>query len=127
MKFLSEEFVAHPALAGLPTLAGGFDGRLQTVVAGGPDGDVKILSTFAAGRCTGSTIEVDKGAELTLTFRHPDLVALVAGDADLNALFITGRMKTDGPTGPLLDLIVAVQSVEGRAVLAELHAAVDEA
>lgn len=126
MRFLSEEFVAHPALVALPPLACGWDGRLQCVVSGGPDGTVKLLGTYAGGRCTGVELAAAGDAELTLTFRHADLLALLRGEADLNALFMTGAMKTDGPTGPLLDLIVAVRSEAGRAALAELAAALTD-
>lgn len=120
----SEEFLALPAHLDLPPLAGGFDGRIQVVVGGTPDGNVRVLGRFDEGRITGWTLESDRDAELTLTIRHPDLLALLAGEADLNALFMSGALKTDGPTGPLLDLIVSLRSDEGRAMLADLNDAV---
>lgn len=126
MRLLSEEFTTHTAHEDLPALAGGFAGRIQWVVNGAPDGNVRILGVFEEGRCTGWALASDREAEITLTLRYTDLVALLAGDADLNALFISGAMKTDGPTGPLLDLIAAVRSEAGRRVLAELDAAVTE-
>lgn len=123
MKVPSEEFLALPAHLDLPVLDGGFDGRIQVVVGGTPDGNVRVLGRFENGRVTGWALESDRDAELTLTIRHPDLLALLAGEADPNALFISGALKTDGPTGPLLDLIVSLRSDAGRAMLAELHAA----
>lgn len=124
MRLLSEEFLDHPAHLRLPALAGGFDGRIRWIVDGTPDGKVRVRTRFEAGRLVEVAAADDRDAELTLTIRHPDLVALLAGEADLNALFIAGDLKTDGPTGPLLDLIAAVRSEPGRAVLAELGEAV---
>lgn len=123
MKVPSQEFLDLPAHLDLPVLDGGFDGRIQVIVGGTPDGNVRVLGRFEAGRVTGWTLESDRDAELTLTIRHPDLLALLAGDADLNALFMSGALKTEGPTGPLLDLIVALRSDAGRAMLADLHGA----
>lgn len=123
MTFLSEAHLAALVDAGLPALGGGFDGRIQSVVTGGPDGDVKILATFEAGHLTGATLAAAKDAELTLTVRHADVAGVLDGTTDLNVLFMTGRMKTAGPTGPLLDLVVAVGSDEGRAALAAVAAA----
>lgn len=123
MNLLSEEFLAHPAHRRLPPLGGGFDGRIQWIIDGAPDGKVRVLSRFEAGALVDLALASERDAELTLTIRHADLVELLAGDADLNALFIAGDLKTDGPTGPLLDLIIAVRSEAGRAVLAELNEA----
>lgn len=123
MKVPSEEFLALPAHLDLPPLDGGFDGRIQVIVGGTPDGNVRVLGRFEGGRITGWGLESDRESELVLTIRHPDLLALLAGEADLNALFISGALKTEGPTGPLLDLIVALRSDAGRAMLADLNAA----
>lgn len=121
MKLLSEEFLALPAHRQLPPLDGGFDGRIQWIVNDTPDGNVRVLTVFEEGRLVDLSLASDRDAELTLTIRHPDLLALFARTTDLNVLFMSGAMKTDGPTGPLLDLIVASRSTEGQAVLTELN------
>lgn len=126
MKFLSADWAAHPALTGIPPLAGGFTGRLQTVIAGTPDGDVRLLSTYADGACTGTEPATDKTAELTLTVPYADAVKVLDGDIGLNALFMSGRMKTAGPTGPLLDLLAALESPAGAQARTTLAAATDE-
>src|SRR5699024_2824739 len=117
---------SHPAHLELPALANGFGGRIQFVINDAPGGNVRVLGRFDDGHCLGWSLESDRQAELTLTLRYPDLVALLSGVADLTGLSISGAMRTEGPTGPLLDLITAVRSEEGRRVLADLDAAVSE-
>ena|SRR5690625_2230681 len=126
MRVLSEEFLAHDAHRELPALTRGFDGRIRWIVDGAPDGKIRVITTFEAGRVKSVQLGNDAQAELTLTIRYPDLIGLLRNDIDLNALFIAGDLKTDGPTGPLLDLIVAVRSEPGQAVLRTLSEAVTE-
>lgn len=109
MRFLSEDWVASAGTSSAPAVDGAFSGRVQHVVSGGPDGDVKFVVTWAAGRPTGAAIGVDKDAEVSLTLPFADAVAVARGDADLNSLFMQGQMKVAGATGPLLAFLSATQ------------------
>lgn len=125
MKFLSEEFLSAPGLNNLPALAGGFSGAIQWSVNGGPDGDLKVLTTFEGGRLTQAQLANDTNADIALTIGFTDALGVLGGEVDLNVLFMTGQMKTAGITGPLVDLIVAVRSPQGRQALDALSALVD--
>ena len=54
----------------------------------------------------------DADAAVSLTTVHRDALALVRGDLDLNAAFMSGQMKVAGPTGPLLALLAWSQGSE---------------
>ena len=109
MRFLSEEWVAAAGTSAVPAVDGAFTGRVQHVVSGGPDGDVKYVVTWTDGRPTGAAVDVDKEAEVSLTLPFADAVAVAQGEVDLNSLFMQGQMKVAGATGPLLAFLSATQ------------------
>ena len=109
MRFLSEEWVAAAGTSSVPAVEGGFTGRVQHAVTGGPDGDVKFVVTWTDGRPTNAEVGVDSDAEVSLTLPFADAVGVAQGDLDLNSLFMQGQMKVAGPTGPLLQFLAATQ------------------
>lgn len=44
-------------------------------------------------------------ADVVVTVPVADAAAVAAGDADPAVLFMQGRLKSTGPTGPLLDVL----------------------
>lgn len=122
MKFLSDEWIAASATPDAPGIDGAFAGRVLTIVTGGPDGEVRYVTTYADGRPRTAEPGGSSDWDVSLTLSHADARAVLDGDADLNALFMSGRMKVAGElTGPLLDLLKASKApavVEARAALA---------
>lgn len=125
MRFLSEEWVAAAGTSTVPAVEGGFTGRVQYVVSGGPDGDVKYVVTWADGRPNGAEVVVDGDAEVSLTLKFADAAGVAQGDQDLNSLFMQGQMKVAGATGPLLAFLAATQTQGIVAETAERASATD--
>ncbi len=121
-QFLSQEWLdlACEVSATLPEAAGPSLG-LQLVVPGGPDGEIKVAATVTDGRLVRGTVGADAAADLTLTVKHADAVALLTAALDPNAAFMQGKIKVAGPTGPLLELLALAQTaphVAARATVA---------
>ena len=122
MRFLSEEWITNAGTSSLPATDGAFSGRVQHVVTGGPDGDVKFVVTWTDGRPSSAEAGVDADAEVALTLKFADAVGVAKGDLDLNSLFMQGQMKVAGDTGPLLQFLALSQT---PAVVAEVSARAD--
>lgn len=110
MRFLSDEWVAAAGTSSVPAVDGGFSGRVQHAVTGGPEDDVKFVVTWTDGRPASAEVGVDKDAEVSLTLPFVDAVSVAKGDLDLNSLFMQGQMKVAGATGPLLSFLAATQA-----------------
>jgi putative sterol carrier protein len=119
--FLSEEWLAlHRSLgADLPERSGA-TARVQQVVTGSPDGEVRYVHTIVDGR----TVELAFGAaddvDVTFTNTYADAQALERGELDPSVLFMQGRTKMAGDMGKVLALMPVVRSDERRAGLAKL-------
>lgn len=122
MKFLSDEWIAASVNPDAPGTDGAFSGRVLTIVTGGPDGEVRYVTTYEAGRPVAAEPGGAGDWDVSLTLSHADARGVLDGDADLNALFMSGRMKVAGDaTAPLLDLLKATKApaaVEARSALA---------
>lgn len=125
-RFLSQEWLDAQvaASAGLPAVPG-LSARVQHVVPGGPDGEVKYVSVITDGRITASTLGAEADVDLTLTVAYPEMVQLVDGQLDPNAAFMRGRIKVAGSTGKMLRLLAATKAPAFEAVRAELAASTE--
>ncbi len=80
------------------------DLELDLVVS--PDGEVRYLVDYQDGRIV--SVEgggVDPGDGVGITTKYPDAKAVLTGDLDANALFMSGKAKVTGPTGQLLSYL----------------------
>lgn len=127
MRFLSEEWLSAANETEAAERPGqGFDGTVVSTITGGPDGDQVVSITFARG--VPVRIEaVDGGsAAVEVTLSYIDARAILAGVEDLNALFVSGRMKVGGgDTAPLVEVLKAFKQPAVRSVLAKLDALTD--
>jgi putative sterol carrier protein len=109
---------------GLPSRAG-LDARVQYVVTGSPDGDVKYVTTFAAGAITANQPGTDPSAEVTLTIPYAEALDIATGHLDANVAFMQGRIKVEGAMGPFLALLPATQTDEYHAMQERLAEATE--
>lgn len=127
MRFLSDDWLAHSIeLTDDQPVAGAFSGSVDVEVGGGPDGKVVTSWGFEDGRLVSAVREPAAEPAVGLILKHDDARALVAGERDLNALFISGQMKVAGDTGPLLELLAATHSDAFRSHVARMEAATDD-
>jgi putative sterol carrier protein len=103
---LAQEFPERP----------GATARMQYVVTGGPEGDVKYYQVIENGKMLESQLGEDADAEFTLTLSHDDSVKVAKGELDANAAFMQGRMKVTGNMGKLMSLMPLTQSPEYKAI-----------
>ena len=128
--FLSDEWFAVGVTEGatLPAVPGASI-RLQQVVTGGPDGDVRYLTVIDDGRTVDQRRAQDPAADLapdvTITTTYADAVAIQQGALDINTGFMQGRVKVAGNMAKLLDLLPLASRTEWRDVQARIAAATD--
>lgn len=96
----------------------GATARVQHVVTGGPDGEVRYLHAVVDGRTTELAVGSDDSADVTFTNTYADAQALARGELDPSVLFMQGRTKMAGDMGKVLALMPVVRSEEQRQLLA---------
>lgn len=107
---LAQEFPERP----------GATARMQYVVTGTPEGDVRYFTVITDGRIVENTLGVDAEAEFTLSTTYDDSVKILNGELDANAAFMQGRMKVTGNMGKLMSLMPLTQSAEYKAIQAKV-------
>ena len=117
--FLSDAWIELQRSLGaeLPARPGA-TARVQHVVTGGPDGEVRYVHTLVDGRTTDLVMGSDDAADVTFTNTFADAQALARGELDPPVLFMQGRTKMAGDMGKVLALMPVVRSAEHRALLA---------
>jgi hypothetical protein len=104
--FLTPEWIerAEPFL-------GEIGDRVQVVVTGGPDGEVRL----------GATEEPD----LVLTTTYDDAREMIDGTLDVSVAFMQGRLKTAGDTGILFRILPTTRTPDFAATRKQLQALTD--
>ena len=119
--FLSEEWLAAMRSLGaeLPERPGA-SARVQHVVTGAPDGEVRYVHTVVDGRTEALEHGSDDDADVTFTNTYADAQALAKGELDPRVPFMQGKTKMAGDMGKVLALMPVTSSEEQRALLASL-------
>ncbi len=122
-KYLSQEWLdLQRELAQAFPERPGATARMQYVITGAPEGDVKYFWVIENGKVLESTLGEDPDAEFTLTESYEDSVLILKGELDANAAFMQGRLKVTGNMGKLMSLMPLTQSTEYRSILADVAA-----
>lgn len=122
--FLSQAWVdaLATALADLPARAGA-SARVQHVVSGGPEGEVRYHLEVVDGRVEAAGLGDIEAPDLTCTSTYADAVRLAMGEVAAHEAFMQGRLKVVGSTGRLMDLLPVLDSDDHRRATADLRAA----
>lgn len=100
----------------------GASARVQFVLVGGPDGEVRYFWVVEDGRVVACSLgDLLDDAELTLTESWEDALAMQRGELDPSAAFMQGRIKVGGSMTRLLALLPLLSSAEHRAAMASLN------
>jgi putative sterol carrier protein len=100
----------------------GVDARMQQVVTGGPDGDIKYYWVIKDGTLLESSLGELPDPEFTMTMSLADSVAVQKGDLDANSAFMQGRMKVAGNMAKLLSLLPLTNSPEYKQLQEDIRA-----
>ena len=90
----------------------GASARMQYVVTGGADGDIKYWWQLEDGKLVDSALGVLDDSDFTMTLSYEDSAKIQKGELDANAAFMQGRMKVTGNMGKLMQLMPLTNSTE---------------
>jgi putative sterol carrier protein len=90
----------------------GASSRMQYVVTGGPDGEVRYYWILENGKLLDSQMGDLSDSEVTLTTNYDDAMKVQQGELDANAAFMQGRIKVTGNMAKLMALLPITNSPE---------------
>jgi predicted lipid carrier protein YhbT len=112
-KWLSQEWLdeSKKLAEGQPERPGA-SARMQYVVTGGPDGDIKYYWVLENGKLQESQLGEMPDPEVTLTQSYEDALKIQKGELDANAAFMQGRVKVTGNMAKLMALLPLTNAPE---------------
>jgi alkyl sulfatase BDS1-like metallo-beta-lactamase superfamily hydrolase len=112
-KYLTQEWLDQGIkLADSQPERPGASARMQYVVTGGPEGDIKYYWVLENGKLKESSLGEIGDADFTMTMTYDDSVKVQKGELDANAAFMQGRVKVTGNMGKLMTLMPLTMSPE---------------
>jgi predicted lipid carrier protein YhbT len=122
-KWLTQEWLdtQRDLAAGQPERPGA-TARMQYVVTGGPDGDIRYYWVLENGKLMESGLGDISDAEITLTVTYEDAMMIQKGELDANAAFMQGRIKVAGNMAKLMSLLPITNSPEFKQLQEEVRA-----
>jgi hypothetical protein len=99
----------------------GASARMQYVVSGGPEGDIKYWWRLEDGQLVASALGTIDEPDFIMALSYADSVKIQKGELDANAAFMQGRMKVTGNMGKLMQLMPLTNSPEYRALQDEIR------
>jgi len=125
-KYLTQEWLDETRkLAESQPERPGASAKMQYVVTGGPDGDIKYYWILENGKLLESQMGELPDVDFTMTLSYDDSVKVQKGELDANAAFMQGRMKVTGNMGKLMQLMPLTNSPEYKALQEEVRGVTD--
>ena len=100
----------------------GASARMQYVVTGGPDGEVKYYWVLENGKLLESKLGDLADPDITLTQTYEDAKKIQQGELDPNAAFMQGRIKVSGNMAKLMALLPLTNAPEYKELQKEIQA-----
>jgi alkyl sulfatase BDS1-like metallo-beta-lactamase superfamily hydrolase len=121
-KYLTQEWLDESRkLAEDQPVRPGATAKMQYVVTGGPEGDVKYYWVLEDGKLLDSQVGEAEDADFALTMSFDDAKKIQQGELDPNAAFMQGRMKVTGNMAKLMSLLPLTNSPEYRALQEQIR------
>jgi alkyl sulfatase BDS1-like metallo-beta-lactamase superfamily hydrolase len=122
-KYLTQEWLDEGvALSADQPERPGASTRMQYVITGGPEGEIKYYWVLENGKLVESKLGEISDAEITMTLTYDDSVKVAQGELDANAAFMQGRMKVSGNMAKLMQLMPLTNSPEYKALQEKVRA-----
>jgi alkyl sulfatase BDS1-like metallo-beta-lactamase superfamily hydrolase len=101
----------------------GATARMQYIVSGGPDGEVRYYWVLENGKLLDSQLGDIEGADITMTMSYDDAMKIQQGDLDPNAAFMQGRIKIGNNTNmaKLMSLMPLTNAPEYKELQKEIR------
>ena len=123
VKYLTQEWLDETrAMAAEQPPRPGATARIQYVITGGPDGDVKYSWVVEDGRLLESHLGTVADPDVTVTAPYASWLEVARGELDLSAAFMQGVVKVAGDMGKFLRLLPITQSREYLELQDRIHA-----
>ena len=120
-KYLSQEWLDETrSMASSQPERPGASARMQYVVSGGPDGDIKYYWVLENGKLQESQLGEMPDPEVTLTQSYDDAKKIQEGELDANAAFMQGRVKVTGNMAKLMSLLPLTNAPEYKQLQEEI-------
>ena len=100
----------------------GASAKMQYVLAGGPDGELKYYWVLENGKLLESQLGEIAEPDFTMSMSYDDSVLVQKGELDVNAAFMQGRVKVAGNMGKLMQLMPLTSSPEYKDLQAKVRA-----
>ena len=114
-KWLTQEWLDETkAMAESQPERPGASAKMQYIVSGGPDGDIKYYWLLENGKLLESKLGELPDAEVTMTQTYDDAMKIQQGELDVNAAFMQGRIKVTGNMAKLMSLMPLTNATEYR-------------
>ena len=121
-KYLTQEWLDETGkMADSQPERPGASARMQYVITGGPEGDIKYYWILETGKILESKLGELPDSDFTMTLTYDDSVKVQKGELDANAAFMQGRMKVTGNMGKLMTLMPLTNSPEYKALQEEIR------
>lgn len=122
-KYLSQEWMDRAReLAGDFPETPGASVRMQQVITGAPEGEVRYYTVIEDGKTVAQALGEDpEGAEVTLTNTYDDAVKIMKGELDASAAFMQGRVKVAGNMAKMMGLLPLTNKPEYKQIQEKLR------
>ena len=121
-KWMTQEWMdAQTELAQDQPERPGATARMQYVITGGPDGEIRYYWVLEDGHLKENALGTLDDAELTLTQSYEDALRIQKGELDEQAAFMQGRIKVEGNMAKLMALLPITSSPEYRELQSKIR------
>lgn len=103
----------------------GASAKLQCVVTGGPDDEIKCYWVLQDGKLLESRLGEIDDPDFTMTITYEDSVEVSRGKLDVNAAFMQGRTKVAGNMGKFMQVLPLTRSAEYKALQEQIRPLTD--
>jgi len=98
----------------------GATARMQYIITGGPDGEVRYYWILENGKLLESKLGDLPDADFSMTQTYDDAMKIQRQELDANAAFMQGRIKVAGNMAKLMSLMPITNSPEYKQLMAEV-------